>query len=165
MTYAFPIFESLCNRFSQHECGASFSLTTLHQLRKDPSIQLISTPTTGLSRVIETSEGLIRKAPYGLSDSDLMCFPWAVVEVKHARVDQSKINDCYLQAANSSAVALRMLGALFQKATGSMPEDLPPVIAFTCIGPAVQVWLTYKAGSNRENGHKMVRKLDIFSVF
>ncbi|KAI7185863.1 hypothetical protein KC363_g6913 [Hortaea werneckii] len=34
-------------------------------------------------------------------------------------------------------------------------EDLPPVIAFTCIGPAVQVWLTYRAGPTRENGDKM----------
>ncbi|KAI7226979.1 hypothetical protein KC330_g8602 [Hortaea werneckii] len=165
MTYAFPVFESLCDGFSQHECGASFSLTTLHQLRKDPSIQLVSTPTTGLSRAIQTSEGLIRKAPYGLSDSDLMCFPWAVVEVKHARVDQSKISNCYLQAANSSAVALRMLGELFKKATGSVPEDMPPIIAFTCIGPAVQVWLTYRAGPNRENGDKMVRNFDVLSMF
>ncbi|KAI7087573.1 hypothetical protein KC356_g4052 [Hortaea werneckii] len=155
VTYAFPIFESLCYGFSHHECGASFSLSTLHQLRKDPSIQLVSTPTTGLSRVTQTLEGLIRKAPYGLSDSDLMCFPWAVVEFKHARVNRSEMNKCYLQAANSSATALRMLGALFRKAAGSVPEDLPPVIAFTCIGPAVQVWLTYRAGPTRENGDKM----------
>lgn len=156
LTYAFPISSAPVTGFAAQEIlGTTFSLHVLQELRKDYHVKLISAPTTGLkNRKVSSS----RKC---LNNSDLMCFPWAVVEIKHPRAEKSKIEECYCQAANGSAIALRMLGALFQKATGSVPTDLAPIIAITCIGPELRVWLTYNARASGQSENDMVRVLVI----
>ncbi|KAI7177126.1 hypothetical protein KC316_g9704 [Hortaea werneckii] len=150
LTYAFPILSAPCTGFAAQETlGTTFSLDVLQELRKDDHIELISAPTTGLKN---RSNGSSRKV---LNSSDLMCFPWAVVEVKQPRVEKSKVEECYCQAANGSAMALRMLGALFRNATGCVPTDLPPIIAITCVGPELRVWLTYNAGTGGQREDNM----------
>lgn len=154
LTYAFPILSSPCTDFAAQETlGTTFSLDVLQKLRKDD--HLISAPTTGLKN---RSYGSSRK---GLNKSDLMCFPWAVVENKQPRVEKSEVEKCYCQAANGSAIALRMLGRLFRKATGCVPADLPPIIAITCVGPELRVWLTYNPGTGGQRENDMVRVLVI----
>jgi hypothetical protein len=83
-----------------------------------------------------------------LSSYELSCFPWAVVEVKKPDVENSHMEFCYCQAANGSAAAPGILESVFMKAYASIPDDLPPIIAFTCIGPDLKVWLVY-------NDHKL----------
>ncbi|KAI7212562.1 hypothetical protein KC333_g7061 [Hortaea werneckii] len=150
LTYAFPILSAPCTGFAAQETlGTTFSLDVLQELRKDDHIELISAPTTGLKNRSTSSS---RKV---LNNSDLMCFPWAVVEVKQPRVEKSEVEKCHCQAANGSAMALRMLGALFRNATGCVPTDLPPIIAITCVGPELRVWLTYNAGTGGQREDNM----------
>ena len=156
LTYAFPILNSPFTGFAAQETlGTIFSLDVLRDLRNDANINLISSPTCGL----KNEEGGAPKSD--LNKTNLMCFPWAIVEVKQPRVGNADIEKCYCQAANDSAIALRMLGALFQKATGCVPADLPPIIAITCVGPELRVWLTYNAGTGDQREDDMVRVLVI----
>ncbi|KAI6843343.1 hypothetical protein KC332_g3577 [Hortaea werneckii] len=142
LTYAFPILNSPFTGFAAQETlGTIFSLDVLRDLRNDANIKLISSPTCGLKNDDNGSP------KSDLNKTNLMCFPWAIVEIKHPRVNKTDIEYCYCQAANDSAIALRMLGALFRKATGCLPADLPPIVAITCIGPELRVWLTYNAGT------------------
>lgn len=39
--------------------------------------------------------------------------------------------------------------SLFQEAYGEIPDDMPPIIAFTCIGPEIKLWLTYREEADR----------------
>lgn len=146
LTYAFPIFKStdkLPPGFSDDDCTENFRVSFLAELRGQGSEGLRSSLTTGLLKV-SRDERVTLRTP------DRMCFPWAVVEVKRA----SLANDgpepekfCHCQAANATATAIRIQEALFQQATGSIPEDLPPIIAFTCVGPDFKLWLAYSACS------------------
>jgi hypothetical protein len=74
---------------------------------------------------------------------DKSCFPWAIVEMKRdpANPDEST-ERCYCQAANAAAAALELEAQLFDKLDVAW-SDLPPVVAFTCIGPIVKVWLAF----------------------
>jgi hypothetical protein len=80
-----------------------------------------------------------------MQSSATMCFPWAVVEVKkrpHKQTHPQKqqVRDrCYQQAANASASALDIMSRLFQEPSGPLPDDLPPIIAFTCVGPELRL--------------------------
>ena len=76
-----------------------------------------------------------------LYTADLVGFPWAVVEVKRRSTDESVKNFCYQQAANASATALDIMTHLFEVSDGRALNDLPPIIAFTCIGPELRLWL------------------------
>lgn len=157
LTYAFPILNSPFTGFAAQETlGTIFSLDVLRDLRNDANIKLISSPTCGLKNDDNGSP------KSDLNKTNLMCFPWAIVEIKHPRVNKTDIEYCYCQAANDSAIALRMLGALFRKATGCLPADLPPIVAITCIGPELRVWLTYNAGTGGGREDDMVRVLVIF---
>lgn len=39
--------------------------------------------------------------------------------------------------------------SLFQEAYGEIPDDMPPIIAFTCIGPEIKLWLTCREEADR----------------
>jgi hypothetical protein len=107
-------------------------------------------PTTGLRKWID------RPGRTDLSSSDRSCFPWAVVEMKrHAEDPDESIERCYCQAANAAAAALELQAQLFDK-VGDPFFELPPVIAFTCIGPIVKVWLAYQDGRAKNEKRKQV---------
>lgn len=145
LTYGFPIFtgrDHLPPGIGEQVYGSTFRHSVLRSLRKDPEVQLISAPQENLWKVDENAAKV----------QILTCFPWAVVEAKHAMVEGNRVSFCYRQAANATSVALTMLSELFYKATWVAPEALPPIVAFTCIGPVVRVWLTYKDGTVRESG-------------
>lgn len=76
---------------------------------------------------------------------DLMCFPWAVVEVKSAIVDGDPERMCYCQAANASAAALSLREKLLLASKKNEPNPEALVIfSFTCVGTHVKLWLTYR---------------------
>ena len=138
LTYAFPIFDDadladLPAGFVDHDAATNFHRDTLLDLRR---LGLISSPTTGLQRILDGKKKEL-KTP------DLLCFPWAVVEVKIAGAARAKEEFCYCQAANASATALDILKSLFETAARPVPDDLPPIIAFTSVGPELKLWLTY----------------------
>ena len=64
--------------------------------------------------------------------------------MKHFRVSPAVVKNCYCQAANASSAALSLQAHLLARAYGTVPKALSPIIAFTCIGPRIKVWLTYR---------------------
>lgn len=76
---------------------------------------------------------------------DLVCFPWAIVEIKHAFHDDQHVR---LQAANGAACALAMLANLARHGGKCRYwMEVPPVLALTFAGPIVhlyvaKVWLS-----------------------
>lgn len=156
LTYGFPIissWEGLPKGFVRDDYIQSFSLDVLAKLR---SHKVYSTTTKGLKSGARTRKAAALKA------HDLLCFPWAVVEMKYSSISQDKVEYCYCQAANASAAALRLQEQLFEHAYGDSPKNLPPIIAFTCIGPCIKVWLTYRVEG--ASGSSTVIKEDIFSL-
>ena len=61
---------------------------------------------------------------------------------KHATGLDDSVERCYCQAANAAAAALQLQAQLFENS--AIISQSPPVIAFTCIGPIVKVWLAYQ---------------------
>jgi hypothetical protein len=141
LTYAFPIFTSnddLPVGLADFYCARNFSLDYLMKLR-EPNEEGKCTRCALNRGLYKASQGQCRIPE--LSSYELSCFPWAVVEVKNPDVENSHVEFCYCQAANGSAAALGILESVFMEAYASIPDDLPPVIAFTCIGPDLRVWL------------------------
>ncbi|KAI7278113.1 hypothetical protein KC345_g6152 [Hortaea werneckii] len=135
LTYGFPIYppdDAPLSGFGELDCGHTFRAETLRILRQ--VAQLISSPGTGLSK---------EKNLNGLSSLDLLCYPWAIVEFKCGTVDNAGKTRCITQGEGAAKCALDMLRSLFETAYGSVPDDLPPIIFFTCVGPKIQVWLAY----------------------
>jgi hypothetical protein len=138
LTYGFPILSStkdMPKGFVRDEYVQCYSLDVLGKLRSN---SVCSATTTGLRKWTKNKDESKLKA------SDLLCFPWAIVEMKHFLVSAAQVEYCYCQAANASAAALSLRRELLTMAFGVIPDTLSPVIAFTCIGPQIKVWLTYR---------------------
>ncbi|KAL9617417.1 MAG: hypothetical protein Q9160_007774 [Pyrenula sp. 1 TL-2023] len=140
LTYGFPILRSpevLMRGFGRDQYFVQyFSLKVLNKLRLKG---LHSAVTTGLRKGTESEDGGMLDTP------DLLCYPWAIVEMKkYSRVPPAEVDRCYCQAANASAAALSLQERLYARAFSAAPSNLPPIIAFTCVGPQVKLWLTYR---------------------
>jgi hypothetical protein len=117
----------------------SFSLGVLKDLRMHHSLQLCSAPTTRLWKYNE-------KKRHTLRDAHLICFPWAVVEVKKLGDGGAVETFCYCQAANASAAALALREQLAQKSGAATKlHDALVIFAFTFVGPSIKLWVTYRA--------------------
>jgi hypothetical protein len=167
LTYGFPII--LPDKKSyQSKQGDSFSLPVLEQLRNNGKESLISTPTTALYNWATKKNAKLLEA------KDRMCFPWAVVEIKRgtafykqqdttdnechgsannelrvkkaaARAHERRKEFCYCQAANASAAGLTLRENLATRANDtSKLDDARVMFAFTCVGSAVKLWITYR---------------------
>jgi hypothetical protein len=138
LTYAFPVQGTPCNGpkgLARDELFRTLSQQVLGNLIPHG---VSCGPTTGLRKWTKDPEKAVLRGP------DKSCFPWAVVEMKrHATTHDESIERCYCQAANAAAAALELQAQLFNKLGKTSPE-LPPVVAFTCIGPIVKVWLAYQ---------------------
>lgn len=129
----------------------NFSCTKLTMLTQKG---LVSSPTKGLKRcatlrkqsILKSDRQTFRQARAALRNlrhDDLVCFPFAVVELKHGEAG-SREEFCYCQAANGASTALRMLENLYRHADGQNNDNhVPPVVAFTCIGPVIRLWIAY----------------------
>ena len=134
-TYGFPInktVDRLAPGFQDHELVTNFLLEVLGKLRSDG---LISSPLTGL-------EHWPKAKKLNWSQSHLVCFPWAVVELNPVYAQDVF---CYDQAANAASAALTIFDDLCKKATGVDSPGKSPVVAFTCIGPSIRLWLAYSS--------------------
>jgi hypothetical protein len=90
-----------------------------------------------------------RAASQEMSNDHLVCFPFAVVELKHQFVGGSREQQCFCQAANAVSVALNMLENLYSIADQQQnSHHVPPVVAFTCIGPKIRLWIAYTTGAH-----------------
>lgn len=153
-TYAFQVQDTSRSEpkgFARDASVQTLSLQVLGSLVKQG---VSCAPTTGLRKWVDAP---IKPA---LSSHDASCFPWAIVEFKKTFTTGSNANEekCYCQAANAAAAALELQGQLFDKANGGLSSQLPPVIAFTCVGPIVRVWLAYQDGAGPTEETKKVRE-------
>jgi hypothetical protein len=94
-------------------------------------------------------KGLVPNAAYELHldkegvDKHMVCFPFAIIEVKHHGVSYSKKLHCICQAANGAATSLAMLKKLASHGTDGQRQEVRPVVAFTFIGSEVKAWIAY----------------------
>lgn len=97
-----------------------------------------------------------------LEAKDLMCFPWAIVEIKRgtaqsvagdkhidnkaeARKHEKRTQFCYCQAANASAAGLTLREHLAARARDSSKlRNTRVMFSFTCVGSAIKLWITYR---------------------
>ena len=93
-----------------------------------------------------------------LNQKHLLCFPSAVIEVKHHEVKPKERETCYWQAANASSSALAMLSKLSAYSLRTLsPQIVRPVVSFTFIGPEAKVWVTY-VSSRKQRGSRLLCK-------
>jgi hypothetical protein len=140
LTYAFRIQTAIpesLRGFERDELTQTLSLQSLTKLVEQG---VTCAPTTALRKSI--------RPPYRTiwSSSDRSCFPWAIVEMKKhvSAPDDNTVERCYCQAANAAAAALDLQAQLFDKLNDSCSLQPPPVIAFTCVGPVIKVWIAYQ---------------------
>jgi hypothetical protein len=146
LTYGFPIgdpYGQSARGFRQHESVTNFSIEVLGDLRipKGFTESLVSSPVSGVLKW-STNKNHV------LNQSDRVCFPWAVVELAPTKAEESPIQSCYCQAANSASAALSLLENLHRRAglaTRHSVESVPPVIAITCSRSEIRVWLAFAA--------------------
>ncbi|KAF2818062.1 hypothetical protein CC86DRAFT_461261 [Ophiobolus disseminans] len=154
LTYAFPILKTFSNDlhgFERDDFTKSFSATSLGTLTQRG---IICAPTTGLRNWMKTRDHT------SLRSADLSCFPWAVVEFKRESRPRLSLEErCYCQAANASAAAFDLRMQLLTKDFDDAGSTVPPVIAFTCVGHIVKVWLTYSEAAEPRHHNTQVRRM------
>lgn len=130
LTYGFPVHvpDKTPTGFNRNELVTNFSLNTLADL--GPAVIC---PTIHPS-IIKTrmTEGQTPER------KDLICFPWALLEVQSST---ETVEACYCRAAigaNAALDANRKLQPVWVAA-----KDIPPVIFFTCSGPEIRVWVSF----------------------
>lgn len=67
-----------------------------------------------------------------------------VVELKKEGGDEK---ECLMQAANASYTSLKLCEGLAAPAM----KDIPPIIAFTSVGPKAKIFITYKSEEDAED--------------
>ncbi|OJD19602.1 hypothetical protein AJ78_00459 [Emergomyces pasteurianus Ep9510] len=146
-TYGYTMNQNIPVALRSTDLVSNFSPEVLGELR---SAGLIPSPRSNLHT-------WSKDKTTGLSRDQLVCFPWAVVEL-HPQQFSSTFGErySYTQAANGALVALRLNAEVANWATGSYDFVLP-VVAFTCVGAEIKVWLAYsEIKDNICLGHKMV---------
>ena len=134
---ALPIIKRASNLrgFHRDDPIQNFSEDNLTKLEEIKNGNLISNPIIQLDRVKD------------IEPKYLVCFPSAVVEIKHHKVEKPRRTECYCQAANASSTALSMLSRLYllqdRENNGINLKELRPVVAFTLIGYKTRVWISF----------------------
>ena len=143
--FGFPIFDDYDpesrSRFSRNK--DLFSLSQLAYLQK--KIQLCSCPLKDAGDFVDAiSKKKNREEDKMLIDAKLLCFPWAIVEIKRPSASHADIMKCYCQAANGASSCLTMLEQLTKhNKTYHTSKSVKPIIVFTFAGPDVKLWLAY----------------------
>ncbi|OAX80536.1 hypothetical protein ACJ72_05125 [Emergomyces africanus] len=146
-TYGHTMNQNIPAALRSIDLVSNFSLEVLGDLR---SAGLIPSPCAALHKWLKDKTTT-------LSRDQLICFPWAVVELHPHQVSlDSGEQYSYSQAANGALAVLRLNEEISKWATGSY-DSAPPVVAFTCVGADIKVWLAYsEIKDNMRLGHKMV---------
>ena len=128
----------------------NFTMAKLHSLL---SHGVYCSPTTGLA-AYPIGRPFTTENSQSVSNDHLVCFPFAVVELKHQMVGQTREQQCYCQAANAASAALKLFEKLYSLADDQESNyHVPPVVAFTCIGPKVRLWIAYALGPPSKPAH------------
>ncbi|QKX59276.1 uncharacterized protein TRUGW13939_06408 [Talaromyces rugulosus] len=133
--------------FNRNECVANFSINDLGDLA--PIISFPTVHPSTLKAHITESQRLERR--------DLICFPWALVEVQSA-TEPAEL--CYCRAADGAHAALDILRHLYKSPWAETTVKIPPVITFTCSGPEIRVWLSF---SESETPKPLTRMICIWA--
>jgi hypothetical protein len=81
-----------------------------------------------------------------IKDSELLCFPWTIVEVKLQNAPQRDIEYGRCQAANAASVSLSVLEKLISyDDTQREGQHVSPVFTFTVVGADIRLWVAYSA--------------------
>ncbi|KAE8552645.1 hypothetical protein EYB25_004024 [Talaromyces marneffei] len=132
-TYGFPVHipddtEKKPTGFNCNENVTNFSLNTLTDIGP-----IITCPTNHPWNLkVRLTKG------QKLDQKDLICFPWALVEVQSAT---ETVEACYCRAATGAYAALSILKQL--QPAWTAVKGIPPVIFFTCSGPEIRAWLSF----------------------
>lgn len=158
--------------FWRDELVQNFSLDTLGILLNKG---LVCTPTTGVRKYLQ-SRGQQRlnneqpernesptiepdnNADRKFSKEHLLCFPWAIVELKKEFVRAGEVTKCYCQGANAASRALRMFEILSRYADTVDGEQIPPVIVLTFIGPIFKLWIAFSTRDRSGSSNYVSRK-------
>jgi hypothetical protein len=93
-------------------------------------------------------------------DYKLICYPWAVVEVKKPGASPQDTEECYYQVANGSSACVALLRGL----SDSPAHDYyHPVVAMTFVGRDARVSLTYAEPLNGDDDILYVSLVQFFS--
>lgn len=116
-----------------------FSLAQLAYLQQ--RIQLCSCPLTDVGSFVDKYGGKKNwEEDKQLSDEALLCFPWAIIEVKKPDAPPADIMECYCQAANGASSCLTMLEQLTKhNGTRHTSDSVKPIVVFTFVGPDVKL--------------------------
>lgn len=143
ITYGFPVYDSILPlppSIKQTSWAQHFAYEPLRKFYRLTGGRLRCVPNTKLNSQSTQSVKDLRAC-------HLLCFPWAVVEVKHGKVPLSEASFCCQQAVNATAAALDIQLSVWNTAHRQLGSErrlgVPPVVAFTCVGSEVKVWLTY----------------------
>ena len=83
--------------------------------------------------------------------SDLICFPWLIVEQKRNGETREQ---CYCQAANAGAAAVMMFERLCRHVpmgpSAKREAQIPPVVTVTTVEKVVRVWIAYSHRESKE---------------
>lgn len=71
----------------------------------------------------------------------MICYPWAVVEIADEEIWGGSFRNS--QNAVGASRALTLLEHLAAEAGFDSSHPIPPVVAFTCVGAEIRVWLAY----------------------
>ncbi|KAF2658935.1 hypothetical protein K491DRAFT_713180 [Lophiostoma macrostomum CBS 122681] len=147
LTYGFRSHETSDRRWSSLmlQYNRNLSFDVLGKLRASQS-RILPAVTSGLFKWQSWKEGN-GKEPRTLLGPDRLCFPWAVVEVKHAQVLMPAEEYCQCKLANATACAYDIRENLIRSV--DVPSEIPPMIGFTCVGPKLRLWLTYRGDDNQ----------------
>jgi hypothetical protein len=136
--FGFPIYDMKLYRhhgFVKVDSFQNFTASTLFHLKGKG---LCSAPTSGFATCLKDNKNV--------PQHNLLCFPWAVVELKKFE-EGNKVNPttlAYCQAANAGSTALCMLENLTEFSEPKPDnQHIPPVVTFTCVGGESKVWLVY----------------------
>ena len=136
----------------------NFTVDTLFQLKGKG---LCSTPISAFATRV-TNRMKPNKQDDTIPTQHLLCFPWAVVELK--RFEDGNNNQlttkAYCQAANAGSTALCMLEKLAQFAEiKKNNQHIPPILTATCVGGESKVWLAYsRLSTNNQRDHVRIYK-------
>lgn len=144
--FGFPIHKPnlQSNGLGRSPFVKNFSLERLSDLAE---AGLVSNPLTDLTKF--GTHGVVGSSSRTVANKtskkhDFFCFPFAIVELKHGSVEQPHIDYGVFQAANGASRALNILEHLYAFADQSPHNShVPPVVAFTSIGPKLRVWIAY----------------------
>ena len=129
----------------------NFTADVLYDLSRQG---LVSSPTSTFLREMSKRKRITTKisnlgtTPDSIEAHHLLCFPWAIVEGKKEKVDASHIEYGRCQAANAASISLSIMEELVKYADVQYEgQHIPPVFAFTFVGPNVKLWIAYSAGN------------------